>query len=253
VDWIEQLKIVAHDPYRAIPSYVQNSARDENGERYLPTANPPATLEEIQEFESKANVTLPEDLRRVYLEVGNGGFGPAYGIRKLICTAEEVNAYREKRILEATQAAETFIQMGFKASDDPWMKCIIDWDERTIESSVNQYIFQTEILAGYVYRKNHPEVDYSRIWPNWILPFCDGGCDLLGVIDLRNGSVGFVQCEICEEEPLENIVEWRSPSVSSWFESWLNNDDLMYYSEAFRENVLTPIFEKHHGVSKRIP
>jgi hypothetical protein len=83
MDWIERLKIIAHDPERAVSAWTDPRVTDANGNRYFPTANPVVTLEEIQEFESKSGVTLPADMRRVYLEVGNGRFGPAYGLDKL--------------------------------------------------------------------------------------------------------------------------------------------------------------------------
>src|SRR3712207_2542113 len=40
----------------------------------------PATLEEIEAAEQKLGFKLPELLRELYLEVGNGGFGPSYGL-----------------------------------------------------------------------------------------------------------------------------------------------------------------------------
>jgi hypothetical protein len=41
---------------------------------------PPATLSAVQCAESLLGAALPDLLRRLDLEVSNGGFGPAYGI-----------------------------------------------------------------------------------------------------------------------------------------------------------------------------
>src|SRR5215831_16604371 len=41
---------------------------------------PPATVKAIQGAERAIGFKLPELLRATYLKVGNGGFGPAYGI-----------------------------------------------------------------------------------------------------------------------------------------------------------------------------
>jgi hypothetical protein len=41
---------------------------------------PPATLPAVQRAESLLGAALPDLLRRLYLEISNGGFGPAYGI-----------------------------------------------------------------------------------------------------------------------------------------------------------------------------
>lgn len=40
----------------------------------------PATKEEIAQAETQLGFPLPSLLRRVYLEIGNGGFGPGYGL-----------------------------------------------------------------------------------------------------------------------------------------------------------------------------
>lgn len=44
---------------------------------------PPLTLCQVEQFESKHGITLPEDFRRFVLEVGSSGFGPAYGLETL--------------------------------------------------------------------------------------------------------------------------------------------------------------------------
>jgi cell wall assembly regulator SMI1 len=46
-------------------------------------ASPPATEEEVTQAEMQLGFALPSLLRRVYLEVGNGGFGPGYGFYPL--------------------------------------------------------------------------------------------------------------------------------------------------------------------------
>jgi hypothetical protein len=43
----------------------------------------PAAPELVDELEEKAHRKLPPLLRRLYLEVGNGGFGPEYGLKAL--------------------------------------------------------------------------------------------------------------------------------------------------------------------------
>lgn len=41
---------------------------------------PPASAEEVEVAEARLGFALPESLRQVYLYVGNGGFGPGYGL-----------------------------------------------------------------------------------------------------------------------------------------------------------------------------
>jgi|SRR5579872_202271 len=46
----------------------------------MPTVRPTATLAEADAAEAALGFPLPLLLRRLYLEIGNGGFGPAYGL-----------------------------------------------------------------------------------------------------------------------------------------------------------------------------
>lgn len=45
-----------------------------------PELFPPVSLQELECVEEKLSFTLPRILRRLYLEIGNGGFGPGYGL-----------------------------------------------------------------------------------------------------------------------------------------------------------------------------
>ena len=42
--------------------------------------NPCLSEEDIKEFEHKHCITLPDDYRTFISEIGNGGFGPGYGL-----------------------------------------------------------------------------------------------------------------------------------------------------------------------------
>ncbi len=50
------------------------------------TATPPAplSLESYMRFETESGLILPVFIRRIYTEVADGGFGPAYGINPLM-------------------------------------------------------------------------------------------------------------------------------------------------------------------------
>lgn len=45
--------------------------------------NPCLSEEDIKEFEHKHCITLPDDYRTFISEIGNGGFGPGYGLLPL--------------------------------------------------------------------------------------------------------------------------------------------------------------------------
>jgi hypothetical protein len=46
----------------------------------MPTVAPPATMAEVDAAEVALGFAIPPLLRRLYTEVGNGGFGPNYGL-----------------------------------------------------------------------------------------------------------------------------------------------------------------------------
>ena len=46
--------------------------------------NPCLTEDEVQAFERRSNVILPDDYRQFLLQFGNGGAGPGYGMLKLL-------------------------------------------------------------------------------------------------------------------------------------------------------------------------
>src|SRR5436190_5588567 len=46
----------------------------------MPTVAPPATPAEVDAAEVTLGFAIPHLLRRLYTEVGNGGFGPSYGL-----------------------------------------------------------------------------------------------------------------------------------------------------------------------------
>src|SRR6266498_141825 len=63
-------------------------------------SNPPVSLTEIQEAEGKLGCKLPNLLRNIYLEVGNGGFGQQFRLLPL-ANLFTVHARKNRRYLEA--------------------------------------------------------------------------------------------------------------------------------------------------------
>lgn len=65
---------------------------------------PPATVPAVQRAEALLGAALPDLLKRLYLEVSNGGFGPAYGILgvdngfrdDMKCTAVDILTRRDE-------------------------------------------------------------------------------------------------------------------------------------------------------------
>jgi uncharacterized protein (TIGR02996 family) len=69
---IARIKARVADPLRAVDAATWVAP--------MPRIAPPATVAEVGVAEEALEFTIPPLLRRLYLEVGNGGFGPNYGL-----------------------------------------------------------------------------------------------------------------------------------------------------------------------------
>lgn len=68
----------------------------------VPSIAPKATPEQLAEVEKKLGYALPPLLKSIYTEIGNGGFGPGYGLyasEDLIADAEEEGIIWKKGML----------------------------------------------------------------------------------------------------------------------------------------------------------
>lgn len=72
--FLEQLRARSSDPDRSTDDARRAPAR----------AFPPIGHQAIAQAESRLGLVIPVPLREIYLSVGNGGFGPAYGILGLV-------------------------------------------------------------------------------------------------------------------------------------------------------------------------
>jgi hypothetical protein len=89
---IARIKVRAAVPEHAIDSlyYCGQELDDGTWVTSLPQVPPPATDAELDDAEASLGFPIPPLLRRLLAEVGNGGFGPAYGLEGV----ESVNANR---------------------------------------------------------------------------------------------------------------------------------------------------------------
>ena len=69
---IARIQVRVSDPVKAVDAAAWVRPR--------PTIRPHATPAEIDAAEAALGFPIPVLLRRLYLEIGNGGFGPAYGL-----------------------------------------------------------------------------------------------------------------------------------------------------------------------------
>lgn len=77
---LQRVKTRARDPYLASDANQSEHATPP----FRRIAHPPVTPEQIVEAERLLGFALAETLKQLYLEVGDGGFGPGYGLDRLL-------------------------------------------------------------------------------------------------------------------------------------------------------------------------
>ncbi|WOX23745.1 hypothetical protein [Streptomyces solicathayae] len=92
--------------------------------------HPPVPVAEWEQAEAAIGRRLPELLRRVYTEVGDGGFGPDYGLHPL---AELVEIHRKER--EAGDLPPTWLQLVACGCATAWYVAL----DEAAESPVVRY------------------------------------------------------------------------------------------------------------------
>ena len=114
---IERLNERAHDPKQAID---EGEGITSGGEPVVFVAAPRATLELIAAGEAKMGLRLPRLLHQVYQQVGNGGFGPGYGLFGLPTSSEDENE----------SVVGQYLMLRQLQTDPPWPVGLIplcDW------------------------------------------------------------------------------------------------------------------------------
>ena len=152
-----------------------------------PTRHPqrncsPVTEEELIQAETQLGFALPSLLRRIYLEVGNGGFGPGYGLLPL----NEIppNAvYGMESLGAAYQGMRAFSQK--------------DIDEYFVE-----------------------EEEKPALWPERVLILCDWGCTIYSCLDCFSSDHPIFRMDSNDNVLVEWAIE--AFSLQQWLETWVD-------------------------------
>lgn len=137
---------------------------------------PPVSESEFDAFEDGSGLRLPHFLRRLYTEVANGGFGPAWGINRLTGDLDLSIAHWDKIVKNAKH----------EDPDQPWPDRLI----RFCELGCNMYygvdinvqsapVFKVDptcassSIDDWLTRESDSVADWLRIWarkepPQWI-------------------------------------------------------------------------------------
>lgn len=150
--------------------------------------NPPATAAEFAHAEALLKFALPPLLKDIYLEVGNGGFGPGYGLFPLY-NEEDPDAMSSSSLVTTYLALRSLTPEQFTQD---W----VDGDESD---------------------KNRP-----RIWPEQVLMICDWGCNSYSYLDCSTDEYRVLHVD---HNTYVRKFSGESPSFSQWLEDWLEKQE----------------------------
>ncbi len=155
---------------------------------------PPTSLEEIQWAEAGIGAKLPPLIREIFLQIGNGGFGPGWGITGLH-TGKKIYG---KSFVEHVQNTVTDIKAHLRES--------IETAERTPDANP-KYIVQD---------KKHLE-NWNRLGLNHLIWYCDWGCNLVTLVDFSNPELPIYLADGLD------VGEESSKTLRQWWRRWLDD------------------------------
>lgn len=151
-------------------------------------ANPPVTMADLIAAEAKLGFALPPLLKRIYTEIGNGGFGPGYGFYKL---------YVERYTYVESTLVNDYLGLHQSHSEE------------------------LDAIQGEKGTRDQPPVEY----PEKVLEINEWGCNIYSYLDCSNREYRVLRKDH-NYSLTEHVLE--APSFHQWLEDWLNGEPLFY-------------------------
>ncbi len=146
-------------------------------------ANPPVTMADLIEAEAKLEFSLPPLLKRIYAEIGNGGFGPGYGLFKLTLDRSVDDEYDDALV-------DTYLARH-PAGHEAW-----------------------SLSPG----EGGAEVQQPIEYPDQVLMICEWGCNIYSFLDCSSPEYRVLGKDH-NYSLTEHVLE--CPSFHQWLEAWL--------------------------------
>lgn len=185
---------------------IKLAERDKNlklfgSQSHLYSLNPCISVAELNYFESRYGVILPDDYRQFLLEFGNGGAGPGYGLFKLEDETREIGVDGEDT--EYRQLTQTFPLQTMWDSDDEEIS-----EEQARQGTIAIATYGCGIDAILV-------VTGEQRGNIWIDDRCNDG----GIYPFTAEC-----CAFYHDEPytLETVDDTPALSFYDWYDDWLN-------------------------------
>lgn len=157
----------------------------------------PVTDEEVVQAETQLGFVLPSFLRRIYLEVGNGGFGPGYGLLPL-----------NKIPLDAPQHTASLVTHYQR------MKSFSQKD-------IDKYFADDE--------------EKPALWPERVLTLIDWGCNIYSCLDCNSEDLPIFRMDSNKNFLIEWAME--AASLQEWLEMWTDGRLLVWIGNRQKKSL----------------
>jgi hypothetical protein len=155
---------------------------------------PPTSLEEIQWAEAGIGTKLPPLIREIFLQVGNGGFGPGWGITGLLTGKKIYNRSFVENVRNSVIEIKVHLRESIEAT-----KQLPDVNPKHIEQD-----------------KTHYE-NWNRLGLDNLIWYCDWGCNIVTLVDFSKAEL-----PIYEADGL-NVGEDSVRTLRQWWLRWLDD------------------------------
>jgi SMI1 / KNR4 family (SUKH-1) len=172
--------------------------------------NEPLTETEVEMFERKYRITLPEDYRGFLIHVGNGGAGPAYGIFRL----GEMDDIRDFARWEENDGFVGVLSEPFPHTEA--------WNDLTDAPNYDFEDYAEIDRQVEAFEKNYFDVKYV----NGAIPICHIGCALRRWLVVTGPERGHIWCD--DRADQTGLYPLQLPNADrvtfiDWYLDWLRD------------------------------
>jgi hypothetical protein len=197
-DLIPRLQERILDPQRAVDFTIREGQ----------TVPPPVSTDQLGRVEGLLGFELPPLLRSLYLQVGNGGFGPGYGLFDLP--------------LGEPGCADLVGMYWYVCQDERQPNPDKGFNPETAEPLV--VLPEDQEWAD---EDNAPDIVWD--WPTDLLPIFSHGCGAYECVDLTQPGAPMVLHDpdfFAPDGPMKDTFAELAPSLERRLEAWLAGEDL---------------------------
>lgn len=170
--------------------------------------NPPISLKKVRQFELTHHVKLPNEYVAFLIDIGNGGFGPFYGLEPLENSLfDDLDYKRPDSLLNPTKP---FLHT------EPWN---LDF-KPTIEEEENKEEYEKQLL-------DFEEKYFDKEQMNGVIAICNYGCAVSLNLVVNGKEYGKVWTDDRGSDngiyPSYELGNKDKITFLNWYELWLDN------------------------------